>query len=36
MFTDGFFLVGLANVDADRPQSAASEEALLVRRAAGQ
>ena len=34
--TDGFFLVGLSNVDSDRaPQSAAPEGALVVRRAAG-
>ncbi len=34
--TDGFFLVGLSNVDADRyAQPAAPEGALVVRRAAG-
>ena len=34
--TDGFFLVGLSNVDSDRAaQPAAPEGALLVRRAAG-
>jgi hypothetical protein len=34
--TDGFFLVGLSNVEADRTRNLqASERALVVRRAAG-